>query len=255
MRMIDDLAGKAVLITGSSSGIGAAAAIAFGANRARVAVHCRRQRDAAERIADEVRRAGGEAIVLQGDVRDTAVAAGLVEATVSAFGRLDVLINNAGDLLGRRKLAEVSDAFVLDVFSVNVMSAIAASRAAIPHLRAAGGGAIVNVGSIAARTGGSLGAGIYAGCKGFIATMTRALARELAPDGIRVNGVAPGVIETPIHQHTPPEVLEAFARIIPMGRLGEARECAGTFLYLASGSLSGYITGQMIEVNGGQFMV
>lgn len=123
-------------------------------------------------------------------------------------------------------------------------------------MRRQGGGNIINVSSIAARHGGGAGAILYAGAKGFISTVTHGWARELAADGIRVNAVSPGVVATPFHdRYSNAEQLEAMRLTIPMQRIGLPDECVGTFLYLASDALSGYVTGQVIEVNGGQYMV
>jgi len=130
-----------------------------------------------------------------------------------------------------------------------------ACRAATPHFRRQGGGNIINVSSIAARGGGGPGSRLYAGAKGFVSTITRGLAKELVADGIRVNAVSPGVIATPFHERfSTPEELEATARNNPMGRVGTAEDCVGAFLFLASDTMSGYVTGQIIEVNGGQLM-
>jgi 3-oxoacyl-[acyl-carrier protein] reductase len=125
----------------------------------------------------------------------------------------------------------------------------------VPLMRKQGGGNIINVTSVAARHGGGAGAIIYAGAKGFISTVTHGWAKELAGDRIRVNAVSPGVILTPFHErYSTPEQLSSMQAMIPMQRLGTAEECAGTFVYLASDDLSGYVTGQIIEVNGGQYM-
>ena len=122
-------------------------------------------------------------------------------------------------------------------------------------MRKQGAGNIINVTSIAARTGGAAGAGIYAAAKAAVSTLTRNLAKEEAPHNIRVNAVSPGVITTPFHEKvSTPAQLEAARASIPLGRLGTAEECVGTFLYLASDTLSRYVDGQIIEVNGGQFM-
>lgn len=253
--VIEDLAGKAVLVTGSSTGIGAAAARAFGHNRARVAVHYNRSRERAEAVARDIRAGGGEAIVLQGDVRDTARVGALVDDTVAAFGRIDVLINNAGDLLGRQMIAEATDEFVLDLFRVNALSAVAGCRAAVPHMRRQGGGCIINLSSISARNGGSPGVTFYAAAKAYVSSLTRSLAKELAVDNIRVNALSPGVLVTPIHdRHTPAEMMAQIPKSVPMGRTGEDWEGDGALLYLASSRLSAYVTGQVLEVNGGQFM-
>ncbi|HEY4137811.1 MAG TPA: SDR family oxidoreductase, partial [Casimicrobiaceae bacterium] len=141
------------------------------------------------------------------------------------------------------------------VMDLNVRSLVAASSAAIPFMRRAGHGNIINVTSIAARHGGGNGAVLYASAKGFVSTFTRGLAKEVVKDGIRVNAVSPGVITTPFHErYSTPAMLESFKATIPMGRLGTAEECVGAFMFLASDTLSGYVTGQIIEVNGGQYM-
>ncbi len=250
-----DLAGKRVLITGASTGIGAAAARAFAAAGSRVVVHYNASRDAAEAVAAGIRSGGGEAHLVQGDVKDPATARRVVEDGVRALGGLDVLINNAGGLVKRVPVAEIGDAIYDEILDLNVRSLVMATAAGVPHLRRAGGGSIVNVTSIAARHGGGPGAALYASAKGFVSTFTRGIARELAPEKIRVNAVSPGVITTPFHErYSTPQMLEAMRGTIPMARLGSAEECAGTFLYLASDALSGYVTGQVVEVNGGQLM-
>jgi len=248
-------AGKSVLVTGGGSGIGAAVAQSFGAARARVAVHYSRNRDGAEAVADAIRAAGGQAITLAGDLLERSVPDQLVAQTVKAFGGVDILINNAGDMFGRRALGQVSDEDFDRVIGLNVHAAFALCRAASPVMRQAGRGNMINTTSIAARTGGGDGAGLYGAAKAFVSTMTRVLARELAPHSVRVNGVAPGVILTDFHtRNSSPEQLEGARRGIPMGRLGAADECVGAYLFLADDTLSGYITGQIIEVNGGQLM-
>jgi 3-oxoacyl-[acyl-carrier protein] reductase len=137
-----------------------------------------------------------------------------------------------------------------------VRSVLMCTAAAVAHMRRQGqGGAIINLTSVAARHGGGAGAALYAGSKGFVATITKGLAKELVKDRIRVNAVAPGVITTPFHErYSTPQMLEGFRATIPMARLGSADECAGAFLFLASERMSGYITGQTVDVNGGQYM-
>ena len=253
---VADLHGKAVLITGASTGIGAAAARAFGQNGARVAVHYNASREAAETVAEDVRKGGGEALLLQGDVTTAEAAAALTAATVESFGRLDVLINNAGALIKRERIEDYSDAYVDAVLDLNVRQVVRFVREGAARMRAqGGGGSIINVSSIAARNGGGPGSVIYAASKGFIATATRGWAKELVRDRIRVNAISPGVIMTPFHErYSTAEQLAAMQATIPMDRLGKPDDCAGAFLYLASESLSGYVTGQMLEVNGGQYM-
>jgi 3-oxoacyl-[acyl-carrier protein] reductase len=253
---IPDLRGKAVLITGASTGIGAAAARAFGRNGACVAVNFNASVDEAEEVASAIRASGGEALLVQGDVTRAEAAAEIVQQTVQAFGRLDILVNNAGALIKRTRVEDYSDDYVDAVLELNVKQVVRFIReGAVQMRRQGGGGSIINLSSIAARNGGGPGSVIYAAAKGFIATATRGWAKELVKDRIRVNAVSPGVIMTPFHERfSTPEQLAAMQATIPMDRLGTAEECVGAFLYLASEQMSGYVTGQIIEVNGGQYM-
>jgi 3-oxoacyl-[acyl-carrier protein] reductase len=158
-------------------------------------------------------------------------------------------------MLGRRSIGEYSESHLQEVLALNVTQVVLLVHEVVPIMQRQGGGSIINVSSIAARTGGAGGAVLYAAAKGFISTATHGWARELAGDNIRVNAVSPGVVTTPFHErYSTPEQLESMRKTIPLGRLGTADECAGTFLYLASETLSGYITGQVVEVNGGQYM-
>ncbi len=246
---------QSVLVSGAGSGIGAAVALAFGAAGAKVAVHYAHNQAGAEAVARQIRAAGGQAITLAGDLMDRAVPEQLVRQTVQAFGGLDILINNAGDMFGRRPLEQASDEDFDRVVDLNIHAAFALCRAAAPVMRTAGRGCMINTTSIAARTGGGEGVGLYGAAKSFVSTMTRVFARELAPHGVRVNGVAPGVILTDFHARNSTDTqLEGARHTIPMGRLGTADECAGAYLFLADATLAGYITGQVIEVNGGQLM-
>jgi len=252
---IADLKGKSVLITGASTGIGAAAARAFARSGCRVAIHYNASVNRAEEVAADVRFAGGEALLIGGDFTSATKAREVVAAAAEKLSGIDVLINNAGGLVKRVPIAEVDDEVFDAVMDLNVRSLVAACSAAIPLMRDAGHGSIINVTSIAARHGGGAGAVLYAAAKGFVSTFTRGLAKEVVKDGIRVNAVSPGVITTPFHErYSTPAMLEAFKTTIPMGRLGTADECAGAFLYLASEAMSGYVTGQILEVNGGQYM-
>ncbi|WP_343742086.1 glucose 1-dehydrogenase [Herbaspirillum huttiense] len=250
-----DLAGKVVFISGASTGIGAAAARAFAARGAHVVVHYNSSKEEAEAVAAEVRAAGSKAVTIGADVRDTAAINAAVSKAVEQMGRIDVLINNAGALVKRAPLETVTDELFEEIININARSVVAFTRAVIPVMRGQGGGNIINVTSVAARHGGGPGALIYAASKGFVSTITRGMAKELLADKIRVNAVAPGVIMTPFQERfTTPEQLEGFRKTIPMGRIGEPDECSGAFLYLASDQMSGYVTGQIIDVNGGQYM-
>jgi 3-oxoacyl-[acyl-carrier protein] reductase len=252
---MSDLKGKVALITGSSTGIGAAAARAFGLAGARVAVHYHASEAQARAVAADIGAAGGTAALFHADMMQSGEPRRLAEAVHRHFGRIDVLVNNAGNVFGRKPFAEWTEDDFDAMLRLNVRSVVAMCQAVIGVFRAQGGGNIINVTSIAARNGGGPGVVLYAATKGFISTLTRGLAKEFAPDHVRVNAVAPGVILTPLHdRHTPQATLDALKATVPMGRLGEASECAGAFLYLASDELSGYVTGQVLEVNGGQLM-
>lgn len=252
--MTTDLKGKCVLITGSSTGIGASAARAFGAAGAKVAVHYNASRDKAEQVAADVRKAGGTAVLIAGELSKRGVAEEVVNKAANELGALHVLINNAGSMIRRTNVEASDDDLLQQLFDLNVRSLVAASRAAIPHMRKAGGGSIINTTSIAARNGGAAGATLYAATKGFVSTFTRGLAKEVVKDKIRVNAVAPGVIATPFHErYTSEQVMAMLAATIPMG-VGKSEDCDGAYLYLASEHMSGYVTGQVIEVNGGQLM-
>jgi 3-oxoacyl-[acyl-carrier protein] reductase len=253
--MIPDLKDKVVLITGASTGIGAAVARAFGAEGSTVVVHYHASEAAAHDVVAAIEAGDGHAHALRADATRPEQLVGLVKSTVDRYGRLDVLINNVGDLVQRCPIADCTEELFDAVVDLNVRSVVTTSRAAIAQFRAQGGGAIINTTSIAARNGGGPGSVLYASSKAFVSTFTRGLAKELAKDNIRVNGVAPGVIITPLQaRHTSEAQLEAFRAAVPMGRLGSAEECTGAFLYLASNALSGYVTGQILEVNGGQLM-
>ena len=253
--MIPDLKRKVVLVTGASTGIGAATAKGFAANGARVMVHYNASKAEAGAVVAEIIAAGGEAALVQGDISDRSVPARIVADTVKHFGRIDVLINNAGGMLGRKWLGEMDDAHYDRVMDLNVWSVVAFMRKVAPLMKAQGGGNIINVSSIAARHGGGGGSVLYASAKGFISTFTKGMAKELIGANIRVNAVSPGTISTPFHErYSTAEQLEAGRKTIPQGRLGIAEDCVGTFLFLASDALSGYLVGQVIEVNGGQYM-
>src|SRR5258706_13457297 len=196
--MIEDLKNKVVLIHGSSTGIGAAAAIAFGRNGARVAVHYNKSKAEAEKVAAAVEKAGGKALLVGGDVTDSAVCRQIVDKTVSGFGRIDVLINNAGGLGQRASIETITDELFDHVVNLNVRSTMICTGAAAQHMRKqGGGGAIINVTSVAARHGGGPGASLYAGSQGFVSTISHWPPQEPVKDRIRVNAVAPRRLTQP----------------------------------------------------------
>jgi len=254
--MVSDLKGKVVLITGASTGIGAAAARAFAREGSRVVVHYNASRAAAMALVATLAAAGGEGIACGGDVTVEADVRRIVAETLGAYGRIDVLVNNAGGMLGRVRIEDYTVDQINRVLALNVTQVALFMREVIPVMRRQKSGNVINVSSIAARHGGGGGAILYAGAKGFISTVTRGWAKEVVGDGIRVNAVSPGVIATPFHdRYSTADQMKAMQAMVPMNRIGTADECAGTFLYLASNAASGYVTGQVIEINGGQYMV
>ncbi|AWK84891.1 SDR family NAD(P)-dependent oxidoreductase [Azospirillum thermophilum] len=251
----DDLRGRRVLVTGSSRGIGAALGVALAGLGARVVLHGSGSSAAAHRLAAALAEQGADVRAVTGDFRRPDAVEAVVDAAVETLGGLDVLVNNAGTMVGRMPLAALEDGFLDEVVDLNLRSVVVACRRALPALKAAGGGVIVNTVSISARSGGSPGSSLYSASKAFVATFTRSLATELAGDRIRVNAVSPGTIDTDFHQrYSTPEKLAATAARIPLGRIGTAEDCVGAYLFLMSERLSGYVTGQVVEVNGGQLM-
>jgi len=249
-----DLSGKAALVTGSSTGIGRAIALAFARNGADVAVNYCQSADAAKEVGDEIKAMGHKSVVVQADVSQKAEVEKLFAEVDAALGpRLDILVNNAGSLIQRAPTAEMTEETFDRVMAVNFKSVFLCSQAAIPRLPD-GAGRVINTSSIAARNGGGPGAGVYAAAKAAVSCLTKSLAKELAPRGITVNGIAPGVIATPFHERfSTPERMERFKERTPLGRNGVAEDIVGAALFLVSPEAS-FLTGEMIEVNGGMLM-
>jgi len=248
------LSGKVALVTGASSGIGAATAALLADLGARVAMSYHRNRQGAETTREAITAAGGTATTAAADVRRADDISALVERTTSELGPIDILINNAGSLIARLPLGEVTEAHLDGVFALNLKSAVLASQAVAPSMITRRRGAIVNVVSIAGHTGGGPGAGAYASAKAALTSYTKSMAKELAPHGVRVNAIAPGVIDTPFHEaFTTPEMMRSFVAAIPLGRVGTPAECATVIAFLASDAAS-FIVGETIDVNGGQLM-
>lgn len=245
-----DLTGKVALITGASSGIGAATAQVFADLGAKVAIGYHRNREGAEKVA-----AATGALAIHADVREESGIRTLVDTTAAKLGPIDILVNNAGSLVERMKIREITAAKWDEVFRLNLTSAVLCSQAVVQSMIDRRSGAIINIVSIAGRNGGGPGASPYASAKGALITFTKGLARELAPQGIRVNAVSPGVIDTPFHEvFSTPEMIRNFVAGIPMGRTGASIECAKAIAFLASDAAS-YIAGETLEVNGGQLML
>lgn len=250
MKNFFDFTGKVVLVTGASSGIGRATAELFGECGASVAISYLKNKTG----ADEAVSAIGKAAAFQADVTTNEAVEKLVRDVEAEFGGIDVLVNNAGSLVERLRTQELSEARWNEVMQLNSTSAFFAAKAAIPKMLEKGGGAIVNVTSIAARNGGAMGSIHYSSAKAAMLTMTKGLAKEYANQGIRVNAVSPGVIDTPYHEtFTAREVWNNMSNVIPMGRVGKSAEVASVIAFLASDAAA-YICGETIEINGGMLM-
>jgi 3-oxoacyl-[acyl-carrier protein] reductase len=249
-----DLAGSTALVTGASSGIGAATAVTLADLGASVALAYHRNQKGAEATRDAIVAAGGRAIAVAADVRSGDDIRALVGRVRTELGPIDILVNNAGSLVVRRGIREITAEQLDEILAVNLKSAVLASQAVAESMIERRRGAIVNVVSIAGHTGGGPGSGAYAAAKAALTSYTKALAKELAPHGVRVNAVSPGVIDTPFHEvFSTPEMMRAFVSAIPLGRVGTAAECATVIAFLASRA-AGYIVGETIEINGGQLM-
>jgi 3-oxoacyl-[acyl-carrier protein] reductase len=249
-----DLQGKVALVTGASSGIGAATAAVLADLGARVAIGYHGNARGAQDVCRQIAEAGGAATAIKADVRRASEIRALVDHAADALGPIDILVNNAGSLVKRSPLGGLTEDTWDEVQILNLKSAMLCTQAVAEGMVARKAGAIVNVCSIAGHTGGGPGAGAYAAAKAGLLAFTKSTARELAPHGVRVNAISPGVIDTPFHEaFSTPEMLQTFVRAIPIGRLGTSFECATVVAFLVSGAAS-YLIGENIEINGGQLM-
>ncbi len=251
-----DFTGKVVLVTGASSGIGRATAELFGKCGASVAVSYLKNRQGAEQAVAAISSSADNsaAIAIQADVNNTDEIRRMVHEVEERMGPIDILVNNAGSLVERLRTLELTEERWDEVTDLNAKSAFFAAQAVIPKMLEKGGGVIVNVTSIAARNGGAPGSIHYSSAKAAMLTMTKGLAKEFAAQGIRVNAVSPGVIDTPYHEtFTTPEAMQNLRNAIPMGREGRPSEVAGVIAFLASDAAS-YLCGETIEINGGLLM-
>lgn len=244
--------GKVALVTGGARDIGRQVSLKLAEAGAKVCINYLNNDEQANETLQLIKAAGGEAVIAKGDVTKAADVQNIIATCTAAFGNtIHVLVNVAGGLMGRKPLAELDEEFWDAVINVNLKSAYLVTRAVVPHMTE--GGAIVNFSSQAARDGGGGGALAYATAKGGILTMTRGLAKELGPKGIRVNCVSPGMINTTFHNtFTKPEIRTNVAAGTPLRREGEAREVGDLVVYLASDA-SSFINGESVEINGGTY--
>ncbi|MBP1932668.1 SDR family NAD(P)-dependent oxidoreductase [Ammoniphilus resinae] len=245
---------QVVWVTGSSTGIGRAAALGFAQHGAKVIIHYNSSAQEAEELAGEIKKLGREVLLVKGDVADKNQVKEMVAQIEERFGRIDILVNNAGSLVKRARLEELEEDLWDRIMNVNLKSVYLVSQAVLPLMKLQGKGKIINVTSVAARNGGGKGSLAYAASKGGVSTLTRGMAKDLVEYNILVNAIAPGVISTPFHDRfSSPELRKVMASQIPMGREGTPEETIGSILFLAS-SYADYITGEIVEVNGGQLM-
>jgi 3-oxoacyl-[acyl-carrier protein] reductase len=246
-----DFSSKTVFVAGGGSGIGAAVALAFGRAGANVILTYHSSGEAAERVVNDIEASGQRALAIEADLTDPAAVERAFQAT-RPFGRLDVLFTNAGGLLQRTRTVDSSPELWTRAFNVNVMSTFLCCRAALKLMETQKAGAIVTMASLAAFDGGGMGASHYAASKGAIVSYTRALAKEVGPLGIRVNGVAPGLIGgTAFHDTF--STLQGRAGTVantPLRREGRPDDVASAVLYLASDAAA-FITGEIVQINGG----
>jgi len=248
------LTGRVALVTGAEVGIGRATALALATDGADVAVHYYANEAGATEAAQAIEALGRRAAIFQADLTKSAEVTRVVRGAEAHFGRVDILVNNAGGMLGRHALVDMTEAFFQDVMNVNVLTTFLCCQAVAPGMIARRQGAIVNLTSLAAHNGGGPGASVYSAAKAAVLTLTKAYAKELAPHGIRVNAVSPGLIGgTPFHNtFTSPEAFAAAVKTIPLGRAGEPADVAKVIAFLA-GDQASFLAGETIEINGGMY--
>ena len=247
-----DFAGKVALVTGGATGIGAAIVERLAGQGARVACCYHTSRDAAELLAVKLKAQGQDVYPVKMDVSNSQEVKAAVDSIQSHFdGPVTILINNAGDMVGTAPLDEMDEALWDKVIAVNLKGAFLCAKQCIPGMKRSKQGRIINITSISARSGGGPGAAPYAAGKAGLEALTKAMAKELAPFNITVNAVAPGVIDTAIHERfNTPGSLEKLRQSIPLARLGLPDEVARVVMFLASDDAA-YVTGETIAVNGG----
>lgn len=245
------LKGKAALVTGGDSGIGRAVCVAFAKEGADISIVYYNEQEDANDTKRYIEALGRKCLLIPGDLRSEEFCRQAVESTVSAFGRLDVLVNNVGVQFPQSSLAGISADQLATTFQVNIFAMFYVTKAALPYLKA--GSAVINTTSINAYIGNALLID-YSATKGAIVSFTRSMARSLVSQGVRVNGVAPGPIWTPLQPASwPADYIPTLGSDTPMKRSGQPFELAPTYVYLASDD-SSYVTGQILHVDGGASM-
>ncbi len=250
-----DLKNKVAIVTGSSQGIGLAIAKLYAEAGATVVINDYHDSDNLETAAASITPTGGKVLSVVADVTDNDQVSNLVQTAYGVSQRIDVLVNNAGGLVKRVPISDFNEDHFQTVIDINLKSSFLVSSAVLPYMKEAGSGKIINLSSQAAHDGGGPGAAAYSASKGGVWTFTKSLAKEVGGNGINVNAISPGFIaSTAFHNtFTAPEVHEKVTGMVPLGRLGQAIDIARVALFLGS-ELSDYMTGQIVEVNGGLYM-
>ena len=244
------LENKIALVTGGSGGLGSAICVALAKEGAKVALTVNHNLAKGEAIAKHIRELGfGEAMVLRGQVDNSADVKAIVDAVTDRWGTVDILVNNAG-ITSPHNVSTISEAEWDKVMCVNVKGHFLFSQAVIPFMKEKGEGRIINMGSLTAKNGGYISGGVYIASKGAIHSLTYAMAKELAPYHITVNAVAPGPIWTDMIEKMPEDAVLEMVERIPLHRVGRPEEVAHAVVFLAS-PLAGFITGEVLDINGG----
>jgi len=247
--------GQTALITGASSGIGAETAVQLGFCGAHVLIHYSRNLEGATDVLNRICNAGGTGELIAADFSNSSWIAQFTASLLALKKPIDILVNNAGSLVERKPFLEITEDLWSEVFTLNLTSAFLTTKAVLPSMVQRGQGRVVNITSVAARFGGGIGAIAYSSAKAALSAMTKGLAREFGPKGIRINAVSPGTIDTNYHKKfSKREALDAVVTATPLQRLGTANDISDVIVFLCS-KKARFIQGQIIEVNGGFLMV
>jgi len=250
-----DFNGLTALVTGASSGIGAETAVRLGASGAYTLIHYYENLQGATEVLEKVRRVGGDGEVISADLSNSSSITQFSGSLQTLQRPIDILVNNVGSLIQREPFLQITEHLWSEVFTLNVTSAFLTTKAVLPSMLQRRRGCVVNITSVAARFGGGIGAIAYSSAKAALSTMTKGLAREFGPKGIRVNAVSPGTIDTNYHKKfSTREALDAVVAATPLQRLGTANDIADVIVFLCSEGAR-FIQGQVIEVKGGFLMV
>lgn len=245
------LAGRTALVTGGSSGIGAATCELLARRGAAVAVNYQHGRERAAALVASIERSGGRAITVPADVTSPGEVDAMVQTVIAGLGPIDILVNSAGAFWETRPFDSIDEALWHRAMALNFFGAVHSCRSVLPSMKAKGAGSIVNLSSIVTRTGGPGETAHYASAKGALETMTYSIAREYAANGVRVNAVSPGLIDTPVHDQNRQRFDRIAKEYAPLGRPGTATEVAEVVAFLVSNAAS-YVTAQVWHVNGGR---